>query len=453
MIQDPGITVALTRYVSIYQQPKEADKQGTFIITGLALNLATSVILSSILYLFAAPIAEGFLQQKELEDMLRVASFAVIGQALIYTTNSIFIGYMRVQLQNLSTLLYAILRGVASTILVLIGFGLPGAIMSQVAAFLITGAVALTITLLIVHKKSRASLSSEALREMLRFGAPIYLSNLIGGALNQLTSSLMVLYVVSSEIGNYGVALNFTVLISFLISPIQTTIYPLFSKLGRGTLNLKHAYINSVKYSALLAIPASIALIVLSGSIITIIYGDSYPTASLYFSVYLLTSIPIGLGGTCQGTILNSQGETRANLWRSMLTLITGAALAFLLIPVWGILGLIISLIASAYPALIYGHVFIKNKLGLTFDLNSSLKIYACSLASLATTLIIIYFVSSPLLELAIGGLVYLASYLITLKITKTLNVDDYQMFRSILGTTGAFSKTLLNLLAIYERL
>jgi O-antigen/teichoic acid export membrane protein len=453
LFQDPGITVALTRYISLYLEPKEADKQGSFIITGLALNLATSIILSLILYLFAAPIAEGFLQQKELEGMLKIASFAVIGHALINTTNSIFIGYMRVQLQNLSTLLYAILKGSASTILVLIGFGLPGAIVSQVAAILITGSVALVITLLIVRRRSRAPPSFEALREMLRFGAPIYLSNLIGGALSQLTSSLMVLYVASSEIGNYGVALNFTVLVTFLITPIQTTIYPLFTKLGRGTSNLKHAYANSVKYSALIAIPASIALIGLSEPMISLIYGDSYPTAPLYFSIYLLTSISIGLGGSCQGSILNSQGETRVNMWRNFIVLATGAVLAILLVPRWGILGLIISLIASAYPALVYGHVFIKNKLGLTIDLKSSVKIYVNSLVSLIMILILNSFISSPLVELTIGALAYLTTYLIMLKITKTLNEDDYQMFRSILGTTGALSKTLLKLLAIYKGL
>jgi hypothetical protein len=62
-------------------------------------------------------------------------------------------------------------------------------------------------------------------------------------------------------------------------------------------------------------------------------------------------------------------------------------------------------------------------------------------------------FISSPLVELTIGALAYLTTYLIMLKITKTLNEDDYQMFRSILGTTGALSKTLLKLLAIYKGL
>jgi hypothetical protein len=101
----------------------------------------------------------------------------------------------------------------------------------------------------------------------------------------------------------------------------------------------------------------------------------------------------------------------------------------------------------------VYGHIFIKNKLGLTIDLNSSLKIYVSSLVSLVTILILNSSISSPLVELIIGALAYLTTYLIMLKITKTLNEDDYQMFRSILGTTGALSKTLLRLLAIYKGL
>jgi hypothetical protein len=39
------------------------------------------------------------------------------------------------------------------------------------------------------------------------------------------------------------------------------------------------------------------------------------------------------------------------------------------------------------------------------------------------------------------------------LKATHTLNEDDYQMFRSILGTTGPLSGPLLRLLAIYENI
>jgi len=455
LLQDPGITVALTRYVSMYQGQGDEQRRRDTILTGLTFNLATAIALSSILYIFATPIADAFLQQRELDNMLRIASFAVIGQALINATNAIFIGYMRTELQNLTLLIYSIIRGVTSSALVIIGFGLTGAVVGQTASYLIAGATALIITLtLIKNRGSGAHPSWATLREQLKFGTPLYVSNLIGGSLSQIMSSLMVLYVTSSEIGNYGVALTFTVLISFLTSPIGITIYPLFSKLERGSTYLEHAYRNAVKYSSLVAIPAALALIGLADPLIVTIYGDKYPTAAPYFAAYLLTVLTIGVGSSCQGSLLNSQGETRTNMWRNVLSLATGAPLALIFIPRFGILGLIASIIASAYPAIIYGHFIIKSKLGITFDRSSSLKIYVDSLAALAPTILILYITNiPPIIELALGALIYFASYLVMLKATHTLNEDDYQMFQSILGTTGPLSKPLLRLLSIYEKL
>ena len=267
-------------------------------------------------------------------------------------------------------------------------------------------------------------------------------------------SSLMVIYVSNSEIGNYGAAITFTILISFLISPIQTTIYPLFSKLKPGSTYLSHAYQNAVKYSSLVATPGALALIGLADPLITTIYGDKYPTAALYFAAYLLTYVTIGVGSSCQPSLLNSQGETKANMWKNILSLLTGAPLALILIPRFGILGLIASIIASAYPSIIYGHIYIKGKLGLTFDRASSVKIYLSSLAALAATLAILYIINlASIIELALGAITYLATYLLMLKATHTLNEADYQMFRSLLGTTGPLSRPLLKLLAIYKNI
>jgi O-antigen/teichoic acid export membrane protein len=53
-------------------------------------------------------------------------------------------------------------------------------------------------------------------------------------------------------------------------------------------------------------------------------------------------------------------------MWKNVLSLLIGAPLALILIPRFGILGLIASIIASAYPSIIYGHLIIKSKLSLT---------------------------------------------------------------------------------------
>jgi len=452
LLQDTGINAALTRYVSIYHKENDVPKQSSTILTGLIFSLLIAVVLSSALYFLSTPIAAVFLQQGNLDQALRVASFAIIGQALVNSANSVFIGYMRVQLQNITMIVNSIAKGVISSALVILGFGLTGAVVGHVASFLIAGAIALIIAL--TYVKGGTYPSREMLRELLTFGIPLYLSKLLAGSLSQFLSSMMVLYIANEEIGNYGAALTFAVLINFLTEPIQTTIYPLFSKLEKGSIYLRDAYENAVKYSSLIALPGAFALIGLANPLITTIYGNQYPTAAVYFAAYMLTYIPIGVGSTCQGSLLPSQGETRATMWRNVLNLLVGAPLALILIPKFGILGLVASLIVSAFPSIIYGHMYIKKALGITFDLASSVKIYASSLVSLAVTLAPFIFIHlTPIVELFSGAIIFFVSYLVMLKITHTLNEDDYQMFGSLLGTTGPLSRPLLKLLQIYKEL
>ena len=455
LLQDPGMNAALTRYVSMYHSRGDMPRQSGTIVTGLALSLTTAVFLSAVLYLLATPIAAAFLQQGELDQVLRVASFAVIGQALINATNSVFIGYMRVNLQNLTQIVYSILKGVSSSALVVLGFGLGGAVVGQVASYLIAGTMALVITLTYLKRgPGFTSPSWGMLRELLSFGIPVYMSSLVSGSTTQLLNSLMVLYVANEEIGNYGAAITFTILLSFLTVPIQTTIYPLFSKLERGSVYLSNAYRNAVKYSSLLAIPGALALIGLSNPLISTIYGDRYPTAAFYFILFLITYMPIGLGSTCQSMLLNSQGKTRATMWRNVINLLIGGPMAIILIPRFGIPGLVASLIVSPYPPLVYMHYYIKRNLGITFDITSSNKIYLSALVSLAATLALLTVINlAPIIQLFAGATAYLVTYLLMLKATRTLNEDDYKMFSSMLGTTGPLSKPLLKLLRIYENL
>jgi stage V sporulation protein B len=455
LLQDPGMNAALTRYVSMYHSQGNLVKQSNTIITGLITSLSTAVVLSTVLYLLATPIAAAFLQQGDLDQLLKIASFAVIGQALINATNSVFIGYMRVNLQNLTQILYSILKGVSSSALVVLGYGLGGAVVGQVASYLIASVVALIVALVYLKRGPGITRPSwKMLRELLSFGVPVYMSSLVSGSTTQLFNSLMVLYVVNEEIGNYGAALNFTVLLSFLTVPIQTTIYPLFSKLEKGSEYLKNAYQNAVKYSALVAIPGALALIGLANPVISTVYGVKYPTAPLYFTLFLITYMPIGLGSTCQSMLLNSQGMTRATMWKNLFILLIGGPMALILVPRYGIVGLLACLIVSPYPPLLYIHYFIKRNLGITFDITSSNRIYLSSIVSLAATLALLMVINlAPTMQLFAGAVAYLVTYLLMLKATRTLNDDDYRMFNSMLGTTGPLSKPLLKLLRIYEDL
>ena len=73
---------------------------------------------------------------------------------------------------------------------------------------------------------------------------------------------------------------------------------------------------------------------------------------------------------------------------------------------------------------------------------------------ALVTTVAIQYIIPDVyIIKLITGGMTFAIVYFGVLKVTHTLSKTDYDLFRSILGSTGPLSNILMRLLKIYENL
>jgi O-antigen/teichoic acid export membrane protein len=456
VLMDPGVTTALTKHLSQYlYQGRHEERKGVQ-LTGTAIILTLSTLLTLAVFLLSQQIAQYYLQRPGLGPLLRVASLGILGQALISTSNAIFYGHQRMGLQSATQVLFAVLKSIAMPALVLLGLGSGGAVMGQTASLLTTGAVAITLTLAFLKtgKGYHSTITREEAGIMLRYGAPIYASSIIGNGLTWLYNSLMLTYVENTPLGNWSAAGQFSVLVSFLVVPISTTLFPLFSKLERGSPNLEHAYRNSIKYSALFILPGALALMALSGPMIDIVYGDQYTLAPNYFLLMLLSYLPAGIGSIGPTALLNGQSKTGVIMRTTIINLLVGAPLSLALIPTYGITGLIATTVIAPLPCIIYVVYWIRRNMGLTPDWESSAKIYISSNAALLATLAvtrIIPMASWP--TLILGAPTYLAAYLASLKLTRTLTEEDYRMFRAIVGDAGPLAKPLNRILDAFEKI
>jgi hypothetical protein len=85
-------------------------------------------------------------------------------------------------------------------------------------------------------------------------------------------------------------------------------------------------------------------------------------------------------------------------------------------------------------------------------DLRSSAKIYLSAIFALIITLFILDIFNVFLLaKLVIGLIIYSVTYLIMIKLTKTLNKSDYPVFRALVGEKGSIAGILNKLLDIFE--
>jgi len=454
LLMDFGTNSSLTRALAIYHSSNKKSEAHNAIISGLLINIISSLAFSILIFTFSDVISESFLHRPELALLLKVASFSVFGNALINTTNAVFLGIGRIELRSINSILFAFLKSITTVILVYLGFGVLGYVEGRMIMLLVSGFVGLILVYIIIKNNGDSiKFDLNEIRLLIKEGSPFYLTSLVGNGLNQIYSSLMVIYASTIEIGNYGVALNFAVLANFLTGPISTMLFPFFSRFKKDDPTLQILYQDSVKYVSLITLPGAFALIALADTMITIIYSNGYPLAANFLRLYLIGYLFAGLGSISNGNLLNGQGRADVSLRCSIITLIIGGIMCLYMIPNYSIIGLIITMITAPIIGLIYSYWFIKKTYNFSFYTSSSIKLYIASfIAFLASYAFILLININRWLVLIAGGIIFIIVYLTMLKIVKVLQTRDYELFKKMLGNRR-IEKILRNIIEFYEKI
>ncbi len=125
-------------------------------------------------------------------------------------------------LMSFTQIFWSLMRTLFSVALLLVGLGAFGAVLANTTSQFVAGLVGVLLLFIFIkfEKDSKGGLDWGMLRTFLSYGLPLSMSSLLGGVLNQIYNYVMVLYVATALIGNYGAAVNFGVLVSFLTVPI-----------------------------------------------------------------------------------------------------------------------------------------------------------------------------------------------------------------------------------------
>ncbi|RLI16004.1 hypothetical protein DRO49_05035, partial [Candidatus Bathyarchaeota archaeon] len=162
----------------------------------------------------------------------------------------------------------------------------------------------------------------------------------------------------------------------------------------------------------------------------------------------------LGLGGLSVSNLLNGQGETHVVLYMRLLNLLLGLPMALILIPRFGVVGLIATLIVSPRLGLIYGLYWIWRRYGFTVDFKSSAKIYLSAAAAfLGVELLLRFTALTPWMSLLLGAAVYIPLYLILTVLLRVLDEGDLRNLRRMVRALGPLSTLFTPLLSLLEAL
>ncbi|MEM2703821.1 MAG: oligosaccharide flippase family protein, partial [Candidatus Bathyarchaeia archaeon] len=427
---------------------------------GLIFEAFSGLTLTFIAIALSNFIATEIFKRPESSTLIAIASTTIFTGALLTASQSSFIGFERMELNSLTSICQATAKTVISPILVWIGLSSLGATVGYTASFLAAAAVGLALLYLTLTKNLKTKNPGktrilETLKDMLHYGVPFSISSIIGGFLTQFYAFLMAIYCTDAMIGNYHVATQFATILSFFTIPISTVLFPAFSKInpqGENSL-LQTVFQSAAKYTAMLLVPATMAVMTLSKQMISTLFGEKWTYAPFYLTLYVTNNLFVIFGGLIAGNLLAGVGETKTLMKLSLITLAFGVPMAYMLIPSMGIIGLIITQITAGIPSLFLGLHIIWKHYKTRVNMRETIKILIASSAAAATTFLAVNIITSAYwIELIVGGAVFLAAYIFTASVIRAIKHEDIENLRAIFSGLGLLSKLINILLNIIER-
>jgi O-antigen/teichoic acid export membrane protein len=457
LFQDLGMNMSLTHYCAIYNHESRRSELKTVVMTGLLFSIFTALVISGLMYAFADAIASMFLNRPEIAPLVRAASFAVLGGGgLVTTLQAIFVGYEMMSFRSSLQILWTVIRAVFSYALILSGLGAFGAVLANTSAQVVAGIIGLFLLIFFIkfEPNSKGTFNFEVLKTFLSYGLPLSASALLRGVLNQIYSYIMILYVAINLIGNYGAASQFGVLVSFLTIPISTTLFPLFSKFKKGDPQLNAIYQIAVKYTAMITLPVVLVIIAVATPLSRVLYGvEDYPYVPLYLSLFILNYAWEGLGGLSLGNLISGVGESRVSFFAGIISFFTGIILAYILVPMYGMVGLLITVVLDSRGGWIYQTLWSKRELGIMLDWDSTVRIYLTGFVAFIPAFLSVTMLTSKWVALGVGGLIYMIVYVVGLPLSGAFKKSDLKQLGVITDSLGPLAPIANLVLSIMGRL
>jgi stage V sporulation protein B len=496
--RDWGVNSALTQQIASLRAEGRDSEIHNVMYSGVIFEIITGLILSLICFAIAEPIAY-LLNPTDAANLtiyISIMSISIFAGALLSAAGGIFVGFERMKLNSLTSILQAVVKTALGPFLIILGFGVLGAIYAAMASAVAGAVIAMALVYFSFYKrllkcKVGKCNVKETLKPMLKFGLPLTVAGIAVGVLPQVFTFFMVIYAGQGDVlaglksgwtmGNYYAAAYFSVLLTFISFPIGTALFPVFSKLNpqKEPELVKKVFATSVKYTAFLLVPATMAIITLATPLINTIFpssgnifqsffiviaGSKYPYGPLFLAFSSIVNLLVLVGNISVGTFQTGIGKTKQVMKQSFLSLAIGLPLSYLLVAYfysiggssYAVVGGILGALIATTPNVAWGLYWSWKNYKVKADFIVSAKILVSSvLASLAAFLFISFFnLQLPFGIILVGGFaVFLLVYLVAAPLLGAVNQMDIDNFRTMFSSLGVVSKVLNAFLLFMRKL
>jgi len=347
----------------------------------------------------------------------------------------------------------AIVKASSSIALVVFGFGVWGAMIGHSSSFLLVGVAGMFVVLRLARRMrgSDEPGRTRALKMMIGFGVPLYISSLVGSIVFQYQNFLLGLFSLDVEIGNFRAAGNFAALPTLVVAPLSTALFQVFSKSSH--LDSRETMIRySVKYSTLLTAPVALAIASLSGPLVELIYGTGYTSAPFYVMLNMMSYLYVALGSVVVWNYFRGLGDTKKNLRVAFVTASVTVFSGWILAARLSVSGVILAALLGGLVGQLYALRLLRKHYGTSVDVRQMLRVLTPALvAGLLTYVILLPLPSNCLLRLLVGSISFITIWSIAAPFLQAIDRDDLRNLSTLTRDLRLLGKPLSILLRLEE--
>jgi len=461
LFREWGLNSAATKYIAQYSEEKEYHSLRRVALSSFIFISTIGLILSISTFLLSDIIASDILSRPEVANLIRISALSVLAGGFIVISQAVLIGLEKMGFNSILMIVRSILVAFLSVFLVIMGQGALGAIMGTTIGLFITGILGIVLSRKAIESNSLARKPTVSPRigvttvKLLKYGLPVSIASISLGMMSQFLLLYAALRVTDVTVGNYQVALNVIILITFISSPINTVLMPAFSRISHenNKLAIPAVFRFSVKISALVIVPCAMIMIALSEPAVVTLFGGNYPDAPFFLGLLATNYLFVIMGSHGITNLLQGQAKTGVYLKLTMMTVLLGIPLGIVLIFIYGVAGLIVASILANVPYLIGGLRFIKVRYLAVIDWESSVKIMISSIvAALCAYSVIVIHMMPEWMELIIGTALFLIVYVLVISFIRTIRDDEIAILNDSLKESGPIYRLFRPILALMER-
>jgi O-antigen/teichoic acid export membrane protein len=433
LIGDLGIDKSTGRFLSEYQE-KDPSQLCPILRRSLFLNLL-SILTMSLLVVLSADIIANAIGEPSLESLIIFAPLFLVFSSF---SSLAYISLQGLELIKKTSIINAVRNTTNlffSFILVILGFGVTGALFGYIIAFLL----ATGLGFLFLHSELRNIATDNPGKDGLtlrifKYSIPLTVTKTANAIDKRVDSILLGYYLDASAVGYYTIATQIQQFIKMPATAVGFTVSPNFgAKVAGGEIqSARTLYEKAFKSVIHLYIPASAGLFVVARPLVRLVFGDGYNSAVPIVQVFSFLLVFSAVNDiTADGLDYIGSASLRAKAKTVMA--LSNLVLNIYLIPQFGVLG-------AAWATLTTFSVYTLLNLWIldrTFNLERSHLVIYCSKVAFVSFLI--YFFTNLLIPYVSGwlslGAVIVVGVLIWATLSETIGLfleSHYEALNSI---------------------